>query len=253
MARRCIFCNSGAKMTDEHAIPDWVGDCLPGEGKFTFSREAGGTWSSDELTMKVARVCKTCNEGWMSRLEVRVKPLLCEALGGGRAEWTPRDQRRIATWLYKTAIVMDLATGGSRVPPEHYRFLRKNVHPPQRSRVWLAVYAPHDLALGKTNSGGIQPMYLTFDGLVTGYRVNGYGLTATIGHLAFQVVGYEGRENLHFDQPPILGVAPNDYNAELWPVRPTSLAWPLRMGFDKPNLGLYAERWNGTRAVRRTP
>lgn len=76
----------GAGRADSGArVPSWVAARAPGEGPFVTTRTAGGRWVSEELTVTVGEVCRKCNEGWLSRLEERVKASACPAIGAGVA------------------------------------------------------------------------------------------------------------------------------------------------------------------------
>lgn len=55
--------------------------------------------------MVAGEVCKTCNGGWMSALEVAALPILVPS--DPSAPITPRDQGVIARWLLKTAAVLN--------------------------------------------------------------------------------------------------------------------------------------------------
>src|SRR5689334_3945638 len=101
-------------MTDEHALPDWVERVLPGAGDFTIALEddRGETkWSkaAPKIDQKIARVCRPCNEGWMSRLEADCIPALTPMI---RLEDAPHalteaQQRNIASWAMKTGLMLE--------------------------------------------------------------------------------------------------------------------------------------------------
>ena len=247
MPRRCIFCG-GTPLTKEHAIPSWVSDCLPGEGVFTQRRESGAQWETQALQITVKRACLNCNTGWMSRLEGRAGSLLREPLAGKTQRWSPTEQRRVATWMFKTALMMSLSCGGSRVPSEHYKFLQKNLRPPGHCRVWVTSFGinpPSDTF----EVGWIQPSWLTFEGVKTGHLVHGYAITCNIGYLAFQVLGYEGREKLQFSERVIYGIGLDRYNTEIWPPQGHPVQWPPPVGFDRAGLVEYAGRWATSRTL----
>ncbi|MEI2698808.1 MAG: hypothetical protein V9E94_10835 [Microthrixaceae bacterium] len=92
--RRCVFCG-GARMSREHAIPQWVGEVLHGaageSGDWT-TWYAFGTLSencerrhpaeSNRPTVVVKRVCRDCNSGWMADVEGEAKPILEPMING---------------------------------------------------------------------------------------------------------------------------------------------------------------------------
>jgi hypothetical protein len=162
MARwKCVLCGEPGERTREHAVPSWVAARAPGEGPFVTTRTAGGRWVSEELTVTVGEVCRKCNEGWLSRLEERVKAIACPAIVGRRCVWSPKEQRTLALWAFKTAFMMTLATGTSSVPPADYRFLFRNLRPRGRARVWAAAHAPPSGPAVSLSLAHIQPVELT--------------------------------------------------------------------------------------------
>jgi hypothetical protein len=84
----CAFCGlpfgprgSARQKTGEDALPKWLLGVMPGEGSLTYTRQAvhGGplrVWTNKELAIVARQVCKKCNNGWMSDLENRAKPVL---------------------------------------------------------------------------------------------------------------------------------------------------------------------------------
>jgi hypothetical protein len=162
---------------------------------------------SEELTVTVGEVCRKCNEGWLSRLEERVKAIACPAIVGRRCVWSPKEQRTLALWAFKTAFMMTLATGTSSVPPADYRFLFRNLRPRGRARVWAAAHAPPSGPAVSLSLAHIQPVELTLH-KADGTNYPGYALTFNAGCLAFQVLDFDTREPIDVvehhlnDHPP---------------------------------------------------
>ena len=119
-ARSCCFCGSqmthGAKRTREHAIPSWLEAHLAGDDEAVFtatveSGEHGGVlrrWSSRQLNLVTKRVCASCNNGWMSRLETDAQPLLMTMLRGHRRTFHRGGQAVLAGWAIKTALALGM-------------------------------------------------------------------------------------------------------------------------------------------------
>ena len=61
------------------------------------------------LRLKARVVCSTCNNGWMSRIEERVKPVLGPMLTGHAAALDSAAQVALARWAIKTSMVMEYA------------------------------------------------------------------------------------------------------------------------------------------------
>jgi hypothetical protein len=242
MARRCIF-DGGTPLTTEHVIPLWVHGYLPGQGDLRYERVGSRQgWTSDALAVTLRRVCARCNGGWMSRLEGRAKPLLVDVIQDRPRVWTPREQRTVATWAFKTAILGGLATGQAHVPEAHFRHLARNLHPPGRVTIWTTVHLPGpsetDFQVAHFDARG-----LLFEGGSFGKGFHGYTLTVNVGHFAFQVLGHESREHLDLNSPVIQGIPPSGYEIRIWPVQGRSVSWPPKRGFDRSGLAFYSARW----------
>jgi hypothetical protein len=241
MARACVFCGSSS-LTVEHAVPLWIHGYLVGIGKLTHEREGEtySEWQTEQLNITVSRVCDSCNGGWMSRLEGRAKPLLIDPIRNRTQIWTVKEQRTVATWAYKTALMCGLATGQNHVPDTHFTHLRKHLHPPGSVRVWATAHGveqnTEEFAVAWAQSRG-----LAFQGS-RGTQFNGYAITVSVGHIAFQVFGHEAREHLHVERPAIQGISPDNYDVPLWPTQPGPVRWPRTHGFDFSGLALYAAR-----------
>ena len=66
-------------------------------------------------TFKLNRVCESCNNGWMHRLETVTKPILLRLIRGtGTLTALDEEERRIpAKWAGKTAIIESYAVGAN--------------------------------------------------------------------------------------------------------------------------------------------
>src|ERR1700737_138002 len=105
-----------------------------------------GTWrgtsgserllSAGHIAAKTRSVCKMCNTGWMSDLEQRSKPLLVGMMKGQTRTLYLVSQRIVATWAYKTALMLqEAATSRNHparrvFPASHYQHLYRYAEPP---------------------------------------------------------------------------------------------------------------------------
>lgn len=151
--RRCVFCGS-ARMSREHAIPQWVGEVLHGaaeSGDWT-TWYAFGTPSencerrhpaeSNRPTVVVKRVCRDCNSGWMADVEGEAKPILEPMISGKPCMLSLGDQLNVATWATKTAIVLEYVRSDLFVTTEaERRVIADDRRPPDAFRVRLAATA----------------------------------------------------------------------------------------------------------------
>jgi len=131
----CSFCGEEAKLTGEHVLGSWLGriglDLQPaqhGAGPLSrVGRNLGGVRPPFRQTVRT--VCATCNNGWMSRLEMVAERVLSPLILGAPGEMPPEDQGTIAAWVQKSALVAMLVlseaerTTGHGVPQSEYREL----------------------------------------------------------------------------------------------------------------------------------
>jgi hypothetical protein len=84
-------------------------------------------------------VCGQCNNGWLAELEDRVKPTLEKIVRGEPADVLSDDQPAMATWCYKTVLLMQLVRPGKFrfIPRERYSQLHRDGRPPSDVRLWL--------------------------------------------------------------------------------------------------------------------
>lgn len=151
MSRSCMFCGRSG-VSKEHALPLWLGRVLPGGvppkvvslhvdvppravNDFRSVPECSG------FSQQVKAVCRDCNNGWMSRLEVATKPLLLALFQRGARQLTAQDQETLATWSIKTALMIQALRPHTRVVfPDQCKDLYEYRKPPLGSTVWLAHY-----------------------------------------------------------------------------------------------------------------
>ncbi len=166
MARACVFCK-GKPVSDEHVWPRWLRKTLPSLGaplKWEHgSRPAGeqhrtvANWDLSLLDVKVKRVCESCNTGWMSRLEATARPILEPMIRGQARLLTVDDQRILATWVTKTAMMAEFTEPKNRViPPEDHASFYRTQEPLERSFAWLAAYDGPGL-LAHRHQGRLNP------------------------------------------------------------------------------------------------
>ncbi len=113
MAKRkgvCWMCGRAGPLTEEHAFPDWIRQIFARDGNdIALSDHRAGvterslTWTNTSGEVVVRSVCGACNQGWMSALEGRCKPVLGPLIHGHRARLEPDAQAVLALWAVKTA------------------------------------------------------------------------------------------------------------------------------------------------------
>lgn len=138
-AEECWFCGINLRTENvrravEHVFPQWLLEHLDAR-----KDEFGVVWESAEGAVNetrvlplgsyvAGRICRDCNNGWMSRLEDVVKPDLI-ALSEGRHRLSELDKpaaHNLARWAVKTTYAaQSVALGPRLVPREHRRSIAK--------------------------------------------------------------------------------------------------------------------------------
>ncbi len=130
--RRCVFCD-GQPVTREHAIPLWLTrhplfseyvknfDHSPriqlrtqpaGSDVMLIQPQIFGTPQLNSITVKA--VCKSCNGGWMSRLEDRVRAPLNALMTGSEDVIQAPDVEALHHWAIKSSFMFQLVDQTTR-------------------------------------------------------------------------------------------------------------------------------------------
>ena len=127
-------------------------------------------------------MCQSCNNGWMSALEDAVKPFVGAMLHDLSITLTHENQRTIATWAAKTAMVLEATIRD----PAHRLYngdeceqLRLHSAIPDRSLLWLGRVAESGLFASGTHVWLQDNFAKPCDGQVS---------TFSVGYLAFQIL-----------------------------------------------------------------
>lgn len=229
---RCVFCDREHK-SREHVIPQWLGEPLkdshpvaPGKRRIGLThrytppagREAEAReWSMAGPDLVTTEVCGQCNNGWLAELEGRVKPTLEKIVRGEPADVLSDDQPAMATWCYKTVLLMQLVRPGKFrfIPRERYSQLRRDGRPPSDVRLWLGSTPVDSLVVHEATMGARLS--------TPSSKHPGYFSVLTVGHLVILCSGRcnPSAEPLSFD-------AHSEGNAvlRLWPTSIRTAHWP---------------------------
>lgn len=132
----CLACgNTSAPASREHVFSKWLLKEFGPDASLALLRRHGDGTNEQVRTrirldsFKLKRICKCCNEGWMSQLEASAKPLILEVIRDIRTlESLAEDERHtLARWAGKTAIVESHSVGaGCPVSGEYLHRIRTN-------------------------------------------------------------------------------------------------------------------------------
>jgi hypothetical protein len=229
-------------MSAEHVFSDWMDKLFPGEKTFTMTNSSGKVahWPSANLNWEAKVVCKTCNNGWMSRLEsIHAQPVMTPLIQAKTSVLVNESaSRSLAIFAFKTAVVID-ATQRDKPPffSRRIRYaFRESLAIPPAINMWMNYYSgPRGALLARASyhNGEIAP----------GYRLQLYVATCCIGRFVFQVVAHKQVGSRVF--APL----PGSDGLEMWPPRP-AVVWPGSLGLrDFKAFQAFADRWESIQSV----
>ncbi len=236
--RTCIFCSNKAS-TGEDAWPKWLMKRFPASNTSYMDAERGGrklgSWTMAKPKLLIKWLCAECNNGWMSRIESKTKPVLAPLLDDRLSAIDSSNQSMLASWAVKTSMVLEcLNPNRSRfyTDDERQMMCAKQTVPP-RTSVWIAkcvnqpnIYsAAKDLRTSMDDNG-----------------VHAYTTTMAFGSLAFQVVSIKTPKTIPEYASLTYDVTQGHWDKTLlqvWPIIQESIGWPAGYGLNG-ELGLDA-------------
>ena len=252
-ARQCPFCPNTADITGEHIWSDWINRIVP-TGRFRFTvdshTERPRTYFATQLNSKLAVVCGTCNNGWMSDLEnEHAKPAMAELIISDKTLLLdPERLKSIANFAFKSAVIADHVrapdpTLGAHSPffstQARYAF-RESLAIPANVQMWLA-------ASEKSRYGIFRAIYYPAPAKAVP-AFESYALTFGVGFLLFQIVASRslGAAAGAFGFDVTQGEGWDKFSVPFWPSDGRPIHWPPD---GRLSLGLanrFADRWLGT-------
>jgi hypothetical protein len=177
-------------------------------------KEQPKEWRTKDSALKIGNVCQECNNGWMSRLEDHVKPILSPMILGKSVIVKPSQQERVAAWLTKCAMMFDSMDKGEvfyDVLDRHD--FRKRAAPYSETAAWLGHYAG---SMGRAFADH-RTLHTKF---ASGGSVKTHVLTMSIGQVVLQIVSIKRLEYLDLaPQTDLLTNGPQltDALVQIWP------------------------------------
>jgi hypothetical protein len=230
--RTCMFCQKQAS-SKEDIWPQWLTKRFPlSDASFMEAERGGqklGTWKNKSPKLLPVRcVCGVCNNGWMSKLEVEMKPIVESILDKQLRVVDASSQAVISVWAVKAAMALE-----SLYPERVYFYSedeRKNIRAistiPTRTSIWIAscVNQPNIYSVGKdlrTAQGGNE--------------AKAYVTTMAFGSLAIQVASIRVLANLPQEVKITYDSREGPWDKTLlqvWPISRQSQQWPPRYGLN---------------------
>jgi hypothetical protein len=186
----CIFCGN-AGVTKEHLLSDWLREEFPRRAEDTHTLATVVSWTPKPTlreerkqghsgSRKIRKVCRTCNSGWISRLDDAAKRIATPLIRGAQVDLSTQDQQWLAAWLSKIAMVADSAQAQSGTVEQIDRdWLRHRGLPPLLWEVWIGFYGGIAWReLGVFQHGGHLDLTRVLPGP---YKFSGYATSTAMG------------------------------------------------------------------------
>ena len=236
----CFFC-ANPPNSKEDLFPRWILKRV--KTREPLSRRIGNaeadlTWDQE---VRIPCVCMKCNNGWMSRMEVKRGPLIGNLLADISMPLDMGQQMSIAEWALKCAMVIDAGRVGERFfrPDESHEF-KKSRAIPNGTGVWIGRFAGSSLSA--INGGAtLQDM----DGkTLADFHV----FTMLVGHLVMQVLSIHERPGHQIRTINLAAANSQDWSLLLRQIWPTikKISWPPPLSFSNYGAHPYGElvyRW----------
>ena len=240
----CLACGTDTALTDEHVISRTVRKQIPLLGKVRETVGRDVRPEVDVLNMVVADcVCHPCNDVWMGDLEDDFVARLGECLTQPLyITLNPSDQERIAMWVIKTAIMIEVYmeccqdVASAHIPFDNLRWMATNVSPPPNSKAWMFSFDSGQKRLGWSRGGTIGD-----------HRGNPIGalMTFTVANLGFQALVFDSTDPVTREvaEPPASLEPPPPFSfplVPLWPASETEVRFPGAAKVDDSERNLIA-------------
>ena len=234
--RKCIFCDGARKISKEHLFGLWLRELFPRDEHTTHKSiytawldESGSHTPAEKRDQRQGHVgskslkvaCRQCNDGWLSQLETRVRPVLTPLITGENHNLLEDEQTLLATWAAKTAMVAEhFRPIDHGISQDERTWLIDKLTPPAKWFIWIAAYNGKEwgnLSIAQIRIA-LNPTPVTRP---SDARYYGQATTFGVGHILFCVVSGSSP-----DMETRFGGRDADGLLQIWPTCPRSILWP---------------------------
>jgi hypothetical protein len=249
MPTLCLFCdnNSGSK---EHLWPKWIHE-RKDFGPLRIQRGNSEQKIIPNPEIMVKTVCGVCNNGWMSNLEAENIPIIGSMLQDIAIPLDGAQQKSVAAWSVKTAMVSDSMKGRSAPNQFYNRDERANMRVsreiPARTLIWIG-------RIDGMHLGNFGTDFALFDPQKERIGMGSVS-TSVAGHFVAQVVTVHiEKENIEISNLPCKMGNWNDSLLQLWPTQKSIVQWPPKAPFTNggaQSIAYLMDRWRMGEAVKK--
>ena len=232
----CVFCGK-SPVTKEHTWSRWLRrhirrrmtkwETFKATEHRTEIESGVKVRPGDPHDWQISCVCSKCNNGWMSQIEKRVRPVLGPLAEGVPFRVTEQDQSILAIWCILKTMVAEF-DDPERVTTHHMqrkRMCRRQLAPSKGWRVWIGhfdrdAWAPYYII----NTLSILPGPPPLNGAnVAVKRYNTQSVTQIVGKLFIHVIHSPYRELV---SRWVFPVPVQGKLRQIWPLTGYSFVWP---------------------------
>jgi hypothetical protein len=225
----CIFCPNEAN-SKEDLFPRWILKRV--QNRYPLYRKVGDNPATitEDQEVRLPCVCMKCNNGWMSRLESKVRKYMALLIDDFSLPLDRDYQKGLAEWAVKTAIVNDTVESHQRF------FTEAECHAFKRDRTM-----PNgtQIVAGRFTGRSLDADGNDFTLLVPGGKLilRGHVFTVMVGHLVMQVMSMHVEPEFH-GKTVKMECNPGPWDTgliQIWPKIRNSVEWPPPVSFSTVN------------------
>lgn len=226
--RTCLFCGQKPS-TREDAWPKWLMTRFPLPDTARMFAERGGKelpdWPLTKPMLVVKRLCGSCNNSWMSKLESTAKPIIESILDDTLTSIDAPGQVTLSTWAIKTAMVLEAFDPGQPwfYSADERDFMRRSHTFPDGTSVWIAK------CVNQPNIYSAKMIHSTEPGPDGARAVS---VTMAFGSLAIQVVTTKANRNNATVGYDVSKGRWQETLVQIQPASQDSKPWPGKFGLD---------------------
>jgi hypothetical protein len=225
--RTCLFCSANLTRKNrsrEHVFPRWLLSHLEAHDEifkgniWTFPNEPTIIFDErehDALSLVLGNVCKSCNTGWMARLEEDTRPFL-EALSVDRSPMVLTNNQCIilAKWTFKTASTLNYSSNYKRIIPlDHIRQFYTSDRLPENATIDIAFC--YQVGIHWVIGGNRK--FVTKSGLTESQKSHAYVATLQFDHVLLRLawVPADGVKAAALPTNAVYRIFPQDNSVEI--------------------------------------
>jgi hypothetical protein len=224
--KKCLFCENYAN-SKEDTFPLWLLEVIGKRDDMVKAISGLPTKiQKGSAVLRIKAVCKTCNNGWMSKLEQETIPVLKPLLLDLSIPRSSEEQIVLATWAMKTGMVLDSIYMHTHFyQKDECKNLRENRSIPTGTVIWIGRF------FGNGKHAGLSDFSL--DCAPDTKVANGCVITFIFSRVIFQILSVRPRADykerrLH---APFRAGRWGELLTQIWPNSEAPITWPPPLSF----------------------